>query len=711
MRHALLPLLACVVGRVPGDVRGTGILTPLVPVIHEPPSFEVWIGGCERAGGGCAQESPSFPLVSTAVQATVTNGILYAKVQQEYRNDGPSCLQSRYVFPMPHRAAISGMEMQLGNRTVRGIIRAKEDAREEFEAAQRAGQQASLLDQHRPNVFSMELANILPGETTRVTVSYTEALAPTDGRYAFVFPTVVAPRFVSPGADSWEGSSGDSSSLVTTVTLRIQPAAVSVSSSVGLELEQTVELNATTVATTASEDCVIEFELTSEAVQASMWLGQKDAQGYFLLAVQPPLKALLPYEGVSTREYLFILDVSGSMSGYPIGLSRELIDSMLREQVRPGDSMNILLFAGGSAVYSDTPVLCTADEVQRASQWLDTNMQAGGGTELLPALQRAFDLPRRLGGEATARTIIVMTDGEVAVERAAFELVRSRAADANVFTLGIGDSVNRYIIDGLARAGSGEAFVATGRTDGAVAVTKLQAYIDAPLLTRLDLSFNGEFHPSDMQPPALPDVFASRPVLVVGKWSGSLTGTVSLSGYAADGSRWSWSEDVADLAPADRANPSIPLLWGRSRIAVLSDYQRVDSADSEHEAIEAIGLEFGLMTEFTSFVAVDSADGAANTCAPEGQVTWPDIPLEDTYGHGYGAGLFSSYLEDNTAPGIIPVIAVVVVITVYAACKCCGSNDETEAGAAGSGGTDEEQKLAVEQRLAKVKGALAEENP
>jgi hypothetical protein len=116
------------------------------------------------------------------------------------------------------------------------------------------------------------------------------------------------------------------------------------------------------------------------------------------------------------------------------------------------------------------------------------------------------------------------------------------------------------------------------------------------------------------------------------------------------------------------------------------------------------------MTEFTSFVAVDSADGAANTCAPEGQVTWPDIPLEDTYGHGYGH-VVVSYAEGNTAPGIIPVIAVVVVITVYAACKCCGSSDETEAGAAGSGGTDEEQKLAVEQRLAKVKGALAEENP
>eukprot|EP01045_Picozoa_sp_COSAG04_P032195 COSAG04_NODE_6232_length_1377_cov_1.372457_1_plen_330_part_10 len=324
----LLPAALLAAASLPLRAPGAGILTPLVPIVHEPPSFEVWVDGCQRSGlAGCPDPAAlAFPLVATSVEASVQNGILFAQVEQQYRNDGDSCLQSRYVFPMPHRAAISGMVMHIGNRTVRGVIRTKEDARAEFEEAQRQGQQASLLDQERPNVFSMELANILPGALTRVVVSYTQTLPPTDGRYAFVHPTVVGPRFVTSNG-GWEGSSGDASSLVTDVTLRVAPAAVDVNASVGLVLTQTEEPDASVITTSASgTDCIVEFALTSAAVEASMLLGKKDNDGFFLLAVQPPVKRLVPSDGVSTREYLFILDVSGSMTGYPLELSRQLMD-------------------------------------------------------------------------------------------------------------------------------------------------------------------------------------------------------------------------------------------------------------------------------------------------------------------------------------------------------------------------------------------------
>eukprot|EP00971_Amphidinium_carterae_P162251 3216064-Amphidinium_carterae.1 len=182
------------------------------------------------------------------------------------------------------------------------------------------------------------------------------------------------------------------------------------------------------------------------------------------------------------------------MTGYPIDLSKALMLQLLRENVREGDKLNILLFAGGSAVFSEEgSVEATSENVTSAEVWLDVNMYGGGGTELLPALKRAFELPR--DNLASARTIVIMTDGYVSVEREAFDLVRDRMGEGSIFVFGIGDSVNHYLVEGLARVGYGEAFVVTEHSQGSAVVEKLRVYIDSPVLTNLSLAFEGSFEP------------------------------------------------------------------------------------------------------------------------------------------------------------------------------------------------------------------------
>jgi Ca-activated chloride channel family protein len=625
-------LTACFV--FPAFINAVGL--PSFPVIVSPPEFEVWVGNkpsdneLKQLNGEESSlqvkpgvETPTiidFPLERTEVKAEVVSGVVHATVKQIYRNLGDECLNSRYIFPLPSKAAISAMSMKVGNRTVIGEIRTRKQARVEFQAALAAGQSASLLDQERPNVFAMELANIRPGETTEVHVEYSETLSPIDGVYAFAFPAVVGPRY----GVAWQA--GESASNLTThVDLSVSPSCL------GLESDlQIHDLNHDGGSTQGhvvgvNADVVMKFWFTERAVGAQFLLASRGSEQYFSLAIQPPQRQLLSEEQISKREYLFILDVSGSMTGYPISLSKTLMSKLLRENVRAGDSLNILLFAGGSAVFSASGnVEATAENVASTLRWLDENMFAGGGTELLPALRRAFALPRF--HTAVARTIVVMTDGYVTVEREAFDLVRQNLGEGNVFVFGIGSSVNRYLIEGLARVGYGEPFVVTDEKDGEKVVTDLQRYIDTPVLTQVRLEFDGPFHPKQQEPPHLPDVFASRPIHVVGKWEGELSGNLKLTGRLADGEQWEYSAALATIKATQM--PAVSLLWARARIATLGDYENLRfgwSIQSEpvdyEEEITALGLNYSLMTQYTSFVAVDSDPSGPEICRAQGNTT------------------------------------------------------------------------------------------
>jgi Ca-activated chloride channel family protein len=617
---------------------GAVLELPTFDLTSEPPSFEVW------AVAETSEAHPlGFPLQRTSVDAKIANGVAHARVSQIYHNSGSDCLQSRYIFPLPNRAAISAMSMIIGNRTVTGEIRTRSQARQEFEEARDAGQSASLLDQERPNVFSMELANILPGDTVQVVVEYVETLSPIDGVFAFTFPTVVGPRY----GEGW-APGVDTSNLTADVRVTIEPSCLGVDSDLEMSVSNSSQATQATL-TGMTADIIVKFWFTEEAVGAQFLLSESGSERYFSLAIQPPQRQLLDPQHISTREYLFILDTSGSMTGYPIELSKDLMSKLLRENVRAGDSLNIMCFAGGSAVLSESGnVEATPTNIDYAHSWLDQHMQAGGGTELLPALRRAFGLPRFQ--PSVARTIVIMTDGYVTVEREAFDLVRDNLGDGNVFVFGIGTSVNRYLIEGLARVGYGEPFVVTDQEEGTAMVERLQRYIDTPVLTQLSLTFEGAFEPKEQEPPHLPDVFASRTIQVVGKWEGELSGQVRLQGSLADGSLWEHRVDLADVEVAEV--PAVRLLWARSRIAVLSDYASLGEM-SEGEVTE-LGLNFSLMTEYTSFVAVDSDPAGPETCGLQGNNATGEYEFAGDHGYGdWMSGATSGEMSSATPPNLL----------------------------------------------------------
>jgi Ca-activated chloride channel family protein len=248
---------------------------------------------------------------------------------------------------------------------------------------------------------------------------------------------------------------------------------------------------------------------------------------------------------------------------------------------------------------SPAPVPATRANIDRAIATID-QVRGGGSTEIVPALKRIAALPKNAD---VARSVIVVTDGYVTVENQVFELVRKNLGNSNVFAFGIGSSVNRHLIEGIARAGQGEPFIVTKPEFAAAQAERLRKMIDSPVLTSLKARFDGlavyDVEPANLD--ALPDVLGGRPVVIHGKWRGEARGQLVLEGSGAAGTH----QEVVPVAAPDVSAVALKHLWARSRIQQLSDQEALEGGSGQREAITALGLRYSLLTQYTSFIAID----------------------------------------------------------------------------------------------------------
>jgi Ca-activated chloride channel family protein len=553
-----------------------------------------------------------LPLKDTRVEVAISGVIADVRVTQVYRNEGTRAINASYVFPASTRAAVYGMRMKIRDEIIYAKIKERDKAKEEFEAAKKEGKSASLLEQERPNVFSMSLANIMPQDDVEIEVRYTELLVPTDGVYEFVYPTVVGPRYSS----DKEAEAKDEDKFVKTPYLHngegpTSALHISARVSAGLPIQEidcpshqiTPQFQNPSVADLTldetdafqgNRDFILHYRLSGSQIASGLLLLQGDKENFFLYMAQPP--ARVKTEEIPPREYVFVVDVSGSMDGFPLATAKQLLTDLIGK-LRPTDYFNVVLFAGDSTVLSKTPLQANQENIDRAVELID-KQRGSGGTELLAAMQNAMNLPRHPNA---SRSIVLVTDGYISAEQAVFDHIRQNLSDTNVFAFGIGSSVNRYLIEGVARAGMGEPFIVTNESEAAAMATKFRSYIDSPVLTDIHIQTSG-FDVYDVQPARFPDMFAQRPIILFGKWRGNIGGTFQLTGKTGAGD-FSTVLNVADTQP-DESNRALRYLWARSRIAELSDVGDGEPSGDSVKAITDLGLEYNLLTQYTSFIAV-----------------------------------------------------------------------------------------------------------
>jgi len=590
------------------------------------------------AGPRLKTESPYFfvksddpsvdrlPLKGTEVAVKISGVIADVTVTQTYRNEGQRAIEAKYVFPGSTKAAVSGLNVRLADRLITAQIREKKQAQIEYDSAKKEGKTAALLEQHLPNVFQMNVANILPGDDVKVELRYTELLVPQSGNYEFVFPTVVGPRYNSPQSENaqakWAAQPTLHAGVAPSTSFKLKAAIDTPmglkevrSTTHAIDVKKSDEDQHADIALVAdgrpadNRDFVLDYRLAGEKIESGLMLykGQgENAENFFLAMVEPP-KAVAA-SAISPRDYIFVVDISGSMHGFPLDTAKTVLERLIGG-LRPSDTFNVLLFSGSNKMLSPKSVPATRANIEQALATIK-NYSGSGSTELIPALKRVYAEPKE---ENVSRTVVVVTDGYVTVEREAFDLVRNNLSKANVFAFGIGSSVNRSLMEGIARAGMGEPFIITDPVQAPEQAARFRRMVESPVLTSVKATFGG-LDVYDVEPQALPDVLGERPVIVFGKWRGDPKGRVIIEGRSASGP-YRQEVRIDDRTRLDTA--ALRTLWARHRIQSLSDQETLEGGAAFKERITELGLKYSLLTQYTSFIAVDKV---VRNLAPQNSV-------------------------------------------------------------------------------------------
>ncbi len=430
----------------------------------------------------------AMPLKATEVEVYISGVIAEINITQVYENKGSKPINATYIFPASTRAAIHFMQMIIGDNIVTAKIKERQQAKVEYEKAVKEGKSASLLEQNRPNVFTMKIGNIMPGDVIKVKLSYTELLVPIDGLYEFVFPTVVGPRY----SNEKKSEASEYDSFVETPYLKEGKSSdvkfnINVRLSTGVPIQEIVSPSHHILMDwkTGSDviirlddyedgannrDCIIRYKLQDKEISTGLLLYKGEKENFFLYMMQPPDR--VRNDVIQPREYIFVVDVSGSMHGFPIEVSKSLLKQLLGN-LKSSDKFNVLLFESNTSVMFPESIFATKENIDNAIRFIDS-VEGSGGTEIGKAIEHALAIRR---DEHYSRSIVIVTDGYISFENTIFDLIRNNLNNANFFAFGIGSSVNRYLIDGIAKVSESESFVVTKSIEAKYVANNFLKYI------------------------------------------------------------------------------------------------------------------------------------------------------------------------------------------------------------------------------------------
>lgn len=585
--------------------------------------------GALRTPRGC------LPLKALDVRARLDGLLARVVVTQTFVNLHDQPLEATYIFPLPDRAAVTHFRLEVAGRVIEGDLKERGAARREYDQAIAEGHQAAITEEERPGVFTMRVGNLPPGESATVRLTLTGPLPYGDGEATFRFPLVVAPRFIPglllPGPSVGTGTAADTDAVPD--ASRITPPVLLPGFPNPVALSLTVEVPPSSLAAydfrsslhtlieeegdrlrrfrlqpgeRLDRDFILRFRLETERVGTSLCLepdAGSSAEGTFLLTLVPPA----PAAGARprSREVVFVLDRSGSMSGWKMVAARRALARMV-DTLTEHDRFTVLAFDDRietPSEFENTLVPATDRQRFHAVEFL-ARVEARNGTEMAQPLDRGVRLLTEGGHhDGVERILVLVTDGQVGNEDQILRQLGARAKKIRIFTLGIDQAVNAAFLKRLADLGGGASALVESEDRLDEVMDAVHRHIGTPVLTGLRLEPAGlSFVPGSLVPTRLPDLFTGAPLMVLGRYRGTPEGAIAVQAPDAAGGMWS-----ATVAVRRERAEGVGSVWARGRVRELEDRYVIGGGDRqalEREIVQT-SLRFGVLCRFTAYVAVD----------------------------------------------------------------------------------------------------------
>jgi len=564
-----------------------------------------------------------FPLRTTSVYARISGFLAQVEVKQHFHNPHNEKIEAVYVFPLPENSAVNEMIMVVGTRNIYGEIHKRRVARQIYEQARAVGKRTALLEQERPNIFTQSVANIQPGEEIVITIRYVQALKYDRGVYRYVFPMVVGPRFI-PGAPTGKKGTGWAPDTSTVPDAsRITPPVIKPGRRSGHDISLTVTLNAglsiedlnskshdieltdegigrATVSimaqdTIPNKDFVLEYRVAEEKARAAFLTHYSQQGGYLLLMIQPSIESVT--QNIEPKEIFFVVDCSGSMSGYPIQKVKEAMYYCI-QGISPDDTFQIIRFSSNASAFSPKPVPATRLHKEEALDYIQA-LHGSGGTMMIEGIKACLDYPHV---PERQRIVFFMTDGKIGNDSQILAAIKEKVGNTRLFSFGVGSSTNRSLLERMAQVGRGTAQYIRQDQDAQPVITDMLSRISKPYLTDVEIDWGG-LAVGDVYPNPIPDLYSAQPLILFARYDGAGEAAVTLRGRINGGP---YEERIWITLPDwNPDNGSLASVWAREKIKYLMLEQLGGRMRSIEEEVTNLALEYNLMSQYTSFVAVD----------------------------------------------------------------------------------------------------------
>ncbi|MFK8076379.1 MAG: marine proteobacterial sortase target protein [Granulosicoccus sp.] len=545
------------------------------------------------------------------IDLRVTGLLAEFTLTQTFKNTTDEWVEGSYLFPLHEESAIQGLIMTIGDREIIGQIMPKAEAESVYIKAKEAGEIASLVEQQRPNLFTMKASSIAPNDEVTVHLSVVLPVEVNDKKHVLRLPTTLTPRYTNALAEN-----ADQLKSPFATQAMIRGPRININATIE-PLEDTSSVSSQTHHLTLTQngfslndvpmdsDIIVQWPLSATDVASSQaYVSTHNGERYVQIMLTPPEK--ITAETTIARELVLLIDKSGSMAGVSINAAREALHFAL-DGLSASDTFNIVAFDHDHYPLFQHAQPATGQALLSARRFID-NLDADGGTEMQSALDFALQKSIRDTQDSDEisrlRQVVFLTDGSVGYEDALLKSIERQLGKSRLFTIGIGPAPNAWFIKKAGEVGRGTSLEIQNSFDVAEAVNKLLGILQSPALTDISIQYaqgHGEIYPNP-----LPDLYVDKPGLWVAKISNDVSEIIITGNQNGKRTRQTLTLPPPDELYRGSSAAPVAMHWARQKVSSLLDQQRYSHDQELHkDLITKIGVEVGLVTPYTSFVAVD----------------------------------------------------------------------------------------------------------